>query len=279
MSDKFSESSSSFKRQLVLNQPDIHYAEKADVNEVIFAMDVPFPLLKEWHKILASSRAGGTSGQYFSTRSRDGQHCSTENSCKIHYMDLLEHCIPCGLFAFTEDELICNEIGVHLSKLASTVVQLYKKTKGRARKDLDEKVKKFHECEGQVKSVREFHEEMESMRGEIKEWKAKHKDLEEATKEIYQEMIVSLTENKKVIRELQKSNRELENYITVLEEATDISAYKGKQVSEAKQKARTLKCSLSRAETALGFSKSFGLELDSLNVKELYTGVIHNLQV
>ena len=279
MSDEFSECSSSFKRQIALNQPEIRYAAKADVNEVIFAVDIPFPLLKEWHKILASSRAEGTSGQNFSTGSRDEQYGSTENSRKIDYVDLLEHCIPCGLFAFTDDESIRNEISVHLSKLAGTVVQLYKKTKGRARKDLDEKVKKFHVCEGQVKSVREFHEEMESMRDEIKEWKAKHKDLEEATKEIYQEMIVSLTENRKVIEELQKSNRELENYITVLEEATGISAYKGKQVSEAKQKARTLKCFLSRAETALWFSKSFGLELDSLNVKELDTGVIHNLQV
>ncbi|PFX12788.1 hypothetical protein AWC38_SpisGene23193 [Stylophora pistillata] len=148
------------------------------------------------------------------------------------------------------DESTRNEISIHLSKLASTVVQLYKKTKGRATKDFHEKVKTFHVREGQVKSVRESQEEMESIRDKIKEWKAKHKNLEEETKEIYQEMIVSLTESNKVIGELQKSNRELENYITVLEEATGISAYKGKQVSKEKQKTRTLKCFLSRADTA-----------------------------
>ena len=41
-----------------------------------------------------------------------------------------------------------------------------------------------HLCEGQVKSVREFHEEMESMRDKIKEWKARNKDFEEETKDI-----------------------------------------------------------------------------------------------
>ena len=41
-----------------------------------------------------------------------------------------------------------------MSKLAGRVVQLYTKTKGRARKDLDERIKKFHAYEGHVKSVR-----------------------------------------------------------------------------------------------------------------------------
>ena len=130
-----------------------------------------------------------------------------------------------------------------------------------------------------MKSVREFHEEMESMKEKLKEWKAKHKELGEETKEIYQEMIVLLTESNKVIGELQKSNRELENYITVLEETTGISAHKGKQVSEAKQNEKTFKCFLSIADTVLWFYKSFGLELGSVNVEELDTSVIHSLQV
>ena len=58
-----------------------------------------------------------------------------------------------------------------------------------------------------------------------------------------------------------------------------MSAYKGKQVSEAKHKARTFKCFLSNVEMSLWFSKSFGLEQDSLNVKEVVTAAIHNLQI
>ena len=65
MSDEFSECSLSFKRQIVVNQPEIRYAAKAHVNEIIFPVNIPFPLLKEWHKIVASSLAEGTSSQNF----------------------------------------------------------------------------------------------------------------------------------------------------------------------------------------------------------------------
>ena len=127
-------------------------------------------------------------------------------------------------------------------------------------------MKKFHIYKGQVKSVRELYEEMENMKDEVQEWKAKHKDLEEEKERIYQEMITSITENEKVIEGLQKSNRELENYAKTLEEATSINAYQGKAVSGVKQKARTLKCFLLKTEAALWFSKYFGLELDSLSL-------------
>ena len=53
--------------------------------------------------------------------------------------------------------------------------------------------------------------------------------------------------------------------------------YKGKGISEVKNKNRTLKTFLSRRKAALWFSKSFGLELESVVVKESRTGVVHNL--
>ena len=77
---------------------------------------------------------------------------------------------------------------------------------------------------------------------------------------------MSITDNEKVIEGLQKSNRELENYAKALEEATGTTAYQGKAVSGVRHKASTLKCFLAKAEAALWFSKSFGLELDSLKV-------------
>ena len=88
-------------------------------------------------------------------------------------MDLLKYTTPCGLFAFTDNQSIRDDISINLSKLSGTVVQLKKKTKGRARKELDGKVKKIHVHEGQVKSVRELLKEVEFMRDEIEEWKAK----------------------------------------------------------------------------------------------------------
>lgn len=45
----------------------------------------------------------------------------------------------------------------------------YTKAEGRARKELDERVKKFHMLKGHVKSVRELYEEIEYMRDDIQE--------------------------------------------------------------------------------------------------------------
>ena len=60
---RFTACSSSFKHQIVARQPEIHYAPKVGVNNIIFPVDKPFPLVKEWHKFLESSRAKWTSGE------------------------------------------------------------------------------------------------------------------------------------------------------------------------------------------------------------------------
>ena len=56
MSEEFPACSSSFKHQIVTRQPEIHYAVKVSVNNIIFPVDKPFPLVKEWHKFLESLR-------------------------------------------------------------------------------------------------------------------------------------------------------------------------------------------------------------------------------
>jgi len=142
MSDEFSKSSLRFKREVTVTEPEIHYAGKAYMRKILFAVDIPFPLLKEWHKMISCSPGEGTSGEICPTGSEDEKASSTQTTQKLDYVDLLEYCIPCNLFVFTDDKSITDEISVHLSKLAGTVVQSYRKLKGRARHELDEKVKK-----------------------------------------------------------------------------------------------------------------------------------------
>ena len=91
-----------------------------------------------------------TSVQNFATGTVDEQASSrpstlqdTQTSKKIDYIDLLESCTPSGLFAFTDDQAVRDDISVHSMKLSNAAVQLYRNTKGRTRKELDEKVKKF----------------------------------------------------------------------------------------------------------------------------------------
>ena len=45
-----------------------------------------------------------------------------------------------------------------LLKIAGGVAQLYKKSRGRARMDLDKRIRKFHLFEGEIKQISEFHE-------------------------------------------------------------------------------------------------------------------------
>ena len=62
------------------------------------------------------------------------------------------------------------------------MAQLYKKSRGRARVDLDKRVRKFHLFEGEIKQSAEFHKEIKSIQDELKEWKEKCANLEEEKK-------------------------------------------------------------------------------------------------
>ena len=69
-------------------------------------------------------------------------------------------------------------------------------------------------------------------------------------------MVVAMKEKDKVIADLQNNNKELEEYVDNLAKAVGISSYVSKPVSEAKNKNRTLKTFLSKANMALWFSSS-----------------------
>ena len=58
-------------------------------------------------------------------------------------------------------------------------------------------------------------------------------------------------------------NEDLKIYIDRLEKSTNL-LYSGKDISEVKRKARTLKRFISPAEAGLWFARSFGLEIKSL---------------
>ena len=101
------------------------------------------------------------------------------------YIDLVEKCTLGECFAFSDDPNIRKEIDSALMKIAYISLQ-YKKNKGRARKELEERVRKIHVMEGQAKTIQEFYNKMESLHDEIgilhdelQEWKSRCKNLEE----------------------------------------------------------------------------------------------------
>ena len=88
-----------------------------------------------------------------------------------------------------------------------------------------------------------------------------------------------LEEKEKVIQHLQRSNKQPEEYVENLSKVVSVTSYQGKLVSEAKSKTRTLKTFFSRANLALWFASSFGLELETLKVKENETGQVHTVNL
>ena len=90
-------------------------------------------------------------------------------------------------------------------------------------------------------------------------------------------MVLEAKQSERKVQSLQEENKELEHYVESLEKSLDISSFKGKPLSQVKNKSRTLKTFLSRAQTALWFSGSFGIELESLSVKESDTSVVHKV--
>ena len=119
MSDEFSKCSSSFKKEIAIIQADISYSAKAKARKIIFALEIPLPLLKEWHRKIneEASNRKATSSQNFATGSEDEQASLTPSTSQnrqyrksLDYINLLEYSVRCGLFAFTDDQAVRDEI-------------------------------------------------------------------------------------------------------------------------------------------------------------------------
>ena len=292
MSDEFSQCCARFKNAISVTQPEIRYEAMEREKRIIFTLGIPYPLMREWHKIVqeeeiaCSKRTSGEnsstgsdiqSTNSSSTSAAENQLSTPPSAKRFSYIELVEKCTLGEFFAFSDDENVRKEIDSALLKIAYKISLEYKNTRGRARKQLDDRVRKFHVMEGQTKSVQELYQEIESLQDELQEWKLKYKNLEVEKERIYEEMVLAVKQAESATQGLQETNKELEDYIASLEKSVGIGLYQGKPLSAVKNKSRTLKTFLSRAQTALWFCSSFGIELQSLTVKESDSNEIHNI--
>jgi hypothetical protein len=113
------------------------------------------------------------------------------------------------------------------------------------------------------------------------EWRKKYATLEDELEKLYNEMNVELGKKDVEIRQQKECNEQLLIYAKQLEKEVHDGnlIYKGKNVSDVSNKSRTLKSYLSIAQTALWFSTSFGLEVESMVVRETSTNIEHNIIV
>ena len=121
---------------------------------------------------------------------------------------------------------------------------------------------------------------MEKLETEIDESKKKFKNIEKEKEYLFNEMTQIIHEKDRVIRQLQNTNCELEEYVANLEKLNSMQGeYKGKPISQSQNKTTTIKNFLTRDEIAFWFSKSFGLNVESILVKESGTGTTHTLEM
>ena len=176
---------------------------------------------------------------------------------------------------------IRQDMNESLRKRVLSVMDAYKHTKGRKRLLLDGLKKRFHVFEENIASVQAIKVENKFLRDEILEWRKQYANLEQELEKLCYEMNEELKKKKVEIEQQKECNQELLTYVKELEKLLSEGnhLYKGKKVSDVSNKSRTLRSYLSRAQTALWFSKSFGLEVESMVVRETNTNTEHTIKV
>ncbi len=277
MSDEISKTHlRKLQREIKVAEPDFRYAARSDIPSIVCAIKIPYPLLKMWNDI----KKGKVSCQQSSDEQDQDQLLSQPVSVAtdVPYIDLLEQCIPGNLFVFSDNPDIRTNVDNNLSKIAEIVANLYKRARGRSRKQLDGCFRRFNIFEGQTMSIEKVEADVERIKSELESWRAKYENLEKAKEELYNEMRKEIEIRDTLITEQTIMNKDLQDYILLLEKNEGI-AYGGKPISEVANKSRSLKQYLSRVQSALWFSKNFGLEVKSLQVQESNTGIEHEIKI
>ena len=202
--------------KLKIESPSLAYAVKAATRDVIFAVDIPYPLLKAWHDIITSQKKERAPNNAQNTDggedpSSSSSSCTQNQQFKnFSSVDLFEHSIPENGFAISQDQQIRGEMDQDLRISATKVHALYGKSKGGTkRKELNSKTKRFHIFEGQILSVKELIRDNYFIKDELAEWKKNSANLQEEKEKLYQEMLLAVQKREQKINDLQQENKEL----------------------------------------------------------------------
>lgn len=81
----------------------------------------------------------------------------------------------------------------------------YKKSKGRTRKDWDNRVRSL--MEGQTKSVHELYQDIQNIQNELQGWKKAYENLELEKERIYEEMVLAVNQRENETQVLHKTSK------------------------------------------------------------------------
>ena len=99
--------------QLKLNieSPSLKYVAQLFSKKALFSVHIPYPVLKSWHDIVDGLR----------------ENAAESGKTPLTYTDLLEKCIPAGVFSLKDNPAVRSEIHDSLGKLCGSIMSLYRK--------------------------------------------------------------------------------------------------------------------------------------------------------
>lgn len=230
------------KLEIQVSEPPAKHVMKQMISEsdIAFGLKIPYPLLHHWHNEIE----------------REG----------FDYIDFLN--ASTGAW-FQVNRETGNRIQGRLEREAGAVASKYKKTKGSRREKLNYKSYTLSIYHNELLSVDELKEELDLTQRELSDWKNKYSDLESEKQQLMKEMSEALKQKEDEIGELQTVNEQLESYIEKIKHQSGLTC-QSKKIGDvgSKQRGRKLKQLKERAECALWFAKSFGLEISCLKFKD-----------
>ena len=222
----------------------LHYVKQqaSQQYEFLFCVEIPWPLLRLWSELL------------------EGISVTTS------YIDLLNATVEDGWFTVRRG---CLRIDDLLRKKASMAKQAFKQSTGRKRQELDKKVYKLTVRRMETESVDALMAEVERCQNEVQEWKRKYADLENEKEKLYDEMKKEINKLGEETTDLKHVNKNLAAYIETLEQKETLKC-KGKKMNQvgAKQMGRKLLHLQNKAQCALWFCKSYGLEVKNIEFQD-----------
>jgi hypothetical protein len=223
--------------KLSVESHSLAYAAKATTKDILFAVDIPFPLLRAWYNLVVLKKPFQTSCTC--DPKKIGINLPS-NFPQFTYIELFEFAIPGNSFGLKHDQVVRSEINNSLRVMAAKVYAEYGKSRGRKRQQLDLKAKRFHIFDGQTISIKQLEEENTHIHSEMQKWKERNSNMESEMRKLYYEMGMALEEKDEKIEKLETKNEELKQYIEFLEKSEKME-HQGKDISVTKKKSRTLK--------------------------------------
>lgn len=128
------------------------------------------------------------------------------SQCFSRFEDAIRFTQP-ECFVFGDSENVRSGIDVALLNIAWKISLDYKKSKGRTRKEWDNRVRKFHLMEGQTKSVHELYQDIQNIQNELQGWKKAYENLELEKERIYEEMVLAVNQRENETQVLHKTSK------------------------------------------------------------------------